>query len=294
MKFRKRMHLVAIFMLFIIRSAWSQERADYIIVENPQPLIVYDQFQRRVDTGRLKIFSTYVPLKVIRENDLFSDRISRVMGVELFSRRYHIMQNESGGLVNESDAGYVKRFNNCTIRNDTIEVLHDNRIRLYNRPATADDHIIETMDRETHLKRIFSKNGYHYVAELGIVPQYGWVRLPRTSAWTFLRKRTSSKMITLPVDIQNQIEQRLATVNQKYQTYFRSFNRIHQSSKPIPQWKKEPVEKGLKYRLDETGYMDRLNESTYYLVQDLQNMLVGTSFEVIHNADIIVIQPKNQ
>ena len=119
---------------------------------------------------------------------------------------------------------------------------------------------------------------------------YGWCSLSDKSAWQPVI-RVKKVDTTLKSDLAERIIERIKRANETYEQYFERFNIITGKRKSIPQWRYSYSEELIRCTLtDPYKESNLLEESTQYLVQDIENLLLGKPFIVHYRDGEILIQ----
>ncbi|MCB0280823.1 MAG: hypothetical protein KDD94_15060, partial [Calditrichaeota bacterium] len=109
--------------LLISISLFSQEKVDYVIIQNPQNLLIYNKYQQVIEKNEQVRFRDYSPFKILERNMQFNDQINYGMKVEYEGEQYYIGKNEKGHLLNLKDAGKIDVIENAEEIDRQIELL---------------------------------------------------------------------------------------------------------------------------------------------------------------------------
>jgi hypothetical protein len=91
-------------------------------------------------------------------------------------------------------------------------------------------------------------------------------------------------------DVSRRIQKRLDLANELYKSYFNYFNNLTHQQKSIPYWQ-IVAEKGT-YHCTLKGSQQtiiQLQQSTDYIVQDIEQLLLGKPFSVSSSGNLITI-----
>lgn len=261
------------------------QQADFLIVEIPQALTIYNRYQQTLGDADKRLLAPYTPFRILSEEELLSDQISLASRCVLNGEMFFLLRDDKGHYYGQEQAGYLQFFRAAMVLGDTIEVQQDNRIDLY---ATAED--MRANRNRTILStgqlcvRIFRHQNRDYVRLTGESPRYGWMRLSDDRSWSrYVPPRESTGGI--PENILRRVQARIQTANNAYAGFFAYFNRQYGRNETIPAWQLSFSEAKIEGRLNEPSYMQGLKRSNRYLFQDLENLLLGTDL-ILHLGEI--------
>ena len=106
-----------------------------------------------------------------------------------------------------------------------------------------------------------------------------------------MTKKSTEEGAVLSKIIQKRILTRIVSTNALYRKTFSHFNSITGGEKTIPRWRCECREDRIRCELSRPyRNTDELSASTRSLVEDLQNLLVGTDLRVVQRSGELVIE----
>lgn len=161
--------------------------ADFIVVENPGNLIVYNLYEQQISFREQRSLFPYPyqPIRIIETDGFFSDMFTRCMKIRLGYEFFFLRKDGKGNLSNFENLGYHKIFHKCSVLSDTVEVLKDRTLFLRKRPELSSS----TKDQKNLLLRgnkliqIFDQPQespfWVYVKVLNDKLNFGWVYLPK-------------------------------------------------------------------------------------------------------------------
>jgi hypothetical protein len=292
-------HLVLLLYIFFASALSPRglaEQADFLIVENPAYLLIYNKYQQRLTFQESTRLPPYQPLQILEEDFLLSDGYTPSLRVKSSGETYFVIKNQEGDLANESEIGYHQVFKNCTVLKDTVEILADGAIFLakiptYNSTPQSKKYFLEKGDR---LLRLFSKGGFVYVRKSGPETDFGWSNLAagrQNSRWR-IKTKTTGRDITIPVEISRRIEEKIREVNYTLKQLFDYFNQQTAQQKPAPQWEIEFTDTRITCALNDPAYREDFPESTRLLLNSLENILLGTPYGVFYQQGEIEVRRK--
>lgn len=280
------MRIKFIFLLFLIIciSIKAGETVDYLIISDPQKLSIFNQFEQALSDKEFSRFYPFSPLQIINRKETLGDQITEALKCNYLGTTYFILTDNKGEPRSSSSSIYKKIFRNCNILNDTVTI--NKNMNVYERfPASGKIHNCKIGQS---IIRIFRHSDYVYV----FIPenkQFGW-----TGNITGLFKKSQKKHLGESVleidDIVDIVDSRLKSVNDDYEIFFNYFNNLTQQGKAIPEWTIINDGKQLRCKLNASGHIsEQLSQSTRYVVQDIEQMLLGKPFVVQYASGEIII-----
>lgn len=300
---RIKSHIFYLFSFAIIFgfsvSATAQsagEKVDFLIVEHPSALLIYNKYQQKLSYQEQAKLLPYHPMQVLEEDTHLNDGYTPCMKVRMDNNTYFLIKDEEGNFVNEGGIGYHSLFQNCTVLQDTAEVLSNRTIFISKTPTyqstnQSQKHFLQKGDR---LLRLFSLGGYVYVQTLAAEKDFGWCNLSentRNQSWRMVHQ-TIRQQKGIPTEISQRIESNIQEVNFLLEQLFTYFNRETAEDKPIPRWKIDASDTRITCSLNDPQYIGAFPESTRYLMNSLENAVLGTPYSVFHDGGVIEVRRK--
>ena len=275
-------------LLFLIIAAIAQGRADYLIIADPLDYTIYNQYEQPISESEKYDFVSYAPFQIIDKNVTLGDQITRALKFVFQQKMYYLLMAEDGKFAGEKSKTGRQTFHNAEPIEDTIEVVGGGLAMV-----SGSGRIVE-IAKGLRVVRVFRSGPRYYCAAPGDRAAYGWSSLEPRSAWRknerVVPAKSSVKDTGLSETLQQRILALITSANELYRTCFSHFNSLTGDEKVIPQWR--CACSGNRTRCELAGPYknnDQISESSRYLVQDIQNMLIGTDFGVIcKNGEIII------
>ena len=268
--------LLFIFNIILLVGPLSGQHADYLIVENPQALTIYNRYQQTLADADKGLLAPYTPFRILNEEELLSDQISLASRCLFNGEILFLLRDDGGHYYGQEQAGYVKIFKAAAVLGDTIEIIQRKHINLYS--PEQDIRIsrkLTTLSGGQLCVRIFRHQSRDYVRLIGESQPYGWLRLSDEQSWSrYVPPREATGAI--PQNILQRVQTRIQAANNAYAAYVAYFNRHYGRNETIPAWQLSLSESQIEGRLNEPSYMQGLKRSNRYLFQDLENLLLGT------------------
>lgn len=269
---------VSIFLLFIAFDyGFSATHADYLVVERPQQLVIYNQYQQRASPSEKSALLSNVPFRILNPHDVLGDGFTRCMKVELGGKNFFLEKDENGTLLGAEGAGARQMYSSAEVLEDTIEILKANRLVLSDmRQSRMTD--LQEGDR---VIRIFRLSAKVYGKLLGAYERYGWINLGDVLSkdWRVARELGLSVSDQLQ-KVLPQIEVRLKEVNEKLTSLYEHFNRKSSQRRQPPQWQLQRVGNSISCILLPDGSGDQFAKSSILLGKNLEGLLLGTDLRV--------------
>lgn len=278
-------------LICLTADTFADQKVDFLIIENLKSYSILDKYEQPISGQGKDIFQPYAPLQIINDDATLGDAITEAMKVQHNHKLYYLLKDDNGNLVGDKKSLYRQTFKNCEIVEDTVSIIKARSILLaVQYPGKG---------KRTYLKkdenciRMFRYKNLYYIQTIGSSERYGWCSLSQKGAWKIVEHTTPQKDYVLSSFLQERIVARIDKANRTYIQYFEYFNQITHQQKSIPQWRYTSGEDMIHCTLTGTYQnTEQLEESTYYLVQDLENMLLGKPYVVEYQTGEIVIKKK--
>ncbi len=269
--------LFSFFLLLVFDNPLFAARADYLVVEHPQELIVYNQYQQRVSSSEKDALLAFVPFKILSVEDVLGDGFTPCMRVELGGKKFFLEKDKDGALLGAERAGARQVYRSAEILDDTIEILNTRRI------VFSDGQHSRTpeLQKGDKVLRIFRSEGRVYVKLLGGNGQYGRINLDDVSTKDWRIAREVGLSVSDQVQkVVPQVENKLKEINTKLVRLYEHFNNKFSQQQPPPQWRLQPAGTTILCLLVSGSSVDGFDESTNLLAKNIEGLLIGTGLEV--------------
>jgi len=283
-------HCTAILLATAVVSLVAQataETADYAILRSHETLTIFDHYQQPLSKEKRELLLPYAPLRVIENDRLLGDQITRALEVVFDGESYFVMRDEGGGLAGATGNEIRSTLRGATVMGDTVEAGSGSILFT---PAAVTSGGVHLRKGE-RVARIFRHGGRYYVLRLERPQRYGWT--PVRAAWNETSEEYKNEQ--LPTTLRERLIERVKEANNSYRAFFEHFNSVTGKDKKIPRWTAAPQGDKLHWVLtkpyDRTG---ELAESTHQLVQDLQSMLLGKPYVAVCDNGELVIRPREE
>ncbi|NLD98359.1 MAG: hypothetical protein GX640_00660 [Fibrobacter sp.] len=267
-------------MLSVIYS----KSADFIIISDPLKLSIYNQYEQSVNQSEKELLLSNTPFQIVNRNELLGDQITEALRGLHSGSVYYIIKDGKGNFKSEQPT-QTKIYTKCTVFGDTVTLKKSVTLR-----TPFSDRSISCKEGMV-LVRIFQTGSSFFVLKNDSPKQYGWYDGdPSVFKQRQTTQKTESNELT---NIESSIQTRLAHANKIYADYFNYFNSVTQQQKTIPQWNLTRSGQTIKCKLISSNQLTmQMEQSTQYIVQEIEQTLLGKPFTVQYNAGEITIKPR--
>jgi hypothetical protein len=285
--------LIGATLLFLYALSYPQKTADFLVLEQPERFTILNQYQQPLSDKERAALAPGFPLQIINAEETLGDQITRAVQGSFDNRTWFLQKDDSGNLLGGSENNGVRTYKGCTVAYDTVDIVKDNSIRFSEKAASGSG--TQFLKKGENIKRIFQYRGQWYVRRAGRAAAFGWSSFSDAPAWRRI-KAVAVADTGISDFLQQRIIERFRTANNTYRKYFSHFNKITGKEKTIPQWQWDLGQALIIHCYLNAPYRtgSQLEESTRYLVRDLENMLIGKQYEVVCEKGDITLKPKER
>lgn len=272
-------HRLFLLLLTGFSFSFSQKTADFLILDHPQKYAILDQYQQPVPQSGRDAFVEGTPLQIISSDDLLGDQITHALQGSFEGKTWYLQKDDAGNLAG-ADAKESRHIcKGCEIGSDTVEIIKDKALSF---SETGGARVF--LARQEKVTRIFrNKDQWYLRRRTGGTVMYGWSSFSNTGAWRRVVAAAAPADTGISDYLQQRIIERFRAANATYQQYFGHFNAVTGKDETIPVWRWDVVRPGMKMHFflnDPYRTGSGLEESTRYLVRDLENLLIGRQYDV--------------
>ena len=268
----------------------SKAAAEYLIVEHTDQLLIYSKYQQRIHQQEMEAFVPFIPLRVLESSGVLNDNYTPCIKVELDGGTFYLIKNDADSFMGAENIGFNHLYKNTLSLQDTVEVTSMAGAVLFSPDKTQRF----TLQKDEKLIRYFQDGSLTYVRLLFKSSQYGWSRLG-TNVRVIHAKEKEGKLTANTVlqdKTRGRIEAKIKEVNTLFANIFLYFNSQSTEKKTVPQWRSVESERGVAYILEPQAYGSSFPETDRYIVRELDNILIGTSYTMSSAPGKIEIQHK--
>jgi hypothetical protein len=284
--------LILIVSLFAVSlSAQHQHTtANYLLVEHPERLIVYNRYQQHSTPEEQKLLTPFVPIKILDAEATLNDDFTPCLKVDIQGQIFYLLKNEVFEVPGKK-LGTMRVLNRVTVLNDTIRLVSSD-ITL----TIPDQKKSHRLQAGAILERYFQDGKTTFVRLSGQRPEYGWVHFSmgeKTKEYIVLSS-TKSIATNVPLSdaIRKRIQVKLIEANKALADLFAYFNTETKTRKIAPQWRLVTFKQQYACILEPTEYGKQYAESSRYLAGDIESILLGTNYGTIMSPGRIEIHSK--
>jgi hypothetical protein len=274
--------------LFLCAPAWSAKPArEFLVIGNPSVCALYDQYEQALTPTRKKALPTNAPFEIRDNRELMGDQISQAMRLSLLGTTYYLLLDDKGNITGLPPSASPVRYRGCMPGYDTLTVVAAS-LSLTRKPSGGGS--IATLNNGAAVLRIFTWQGSAYVLSASPDPRYGWCRSSERLLRPIVQKSasTGSDFALL----HQRIMKRLIEANDRYDTLFSYFSSRTRQEKSKPEWVADPTVDRQYILRGSDEVVTVLENSTRYLVRDIERMLLGKPFLVSYRKGIISIESR--
>jgi hypothetical protein len=284
----KNLYWLIIFCLwsaFPLHSASGpQKSGNYLVIENPAALKIYNKYEQRIDAQELQLFKPFCALRLTGINTTLSDNFTLADRVEMDGETFYLLKSNRQSFDLLRPAGYLKEFRGVAVIEDTIVISRDNRIFLQTPAAAAPK---TPLPSGTLLRRIFASGNKTYILLLDQNRLYGWCNLADRRSW---RKFDQPLAETKLTNILQQLQKIFDRYNSLYRQSFQYFNIQNAEHRAIPYWQLELKNKQISADLHNIPGLSAFQYSLPYLINELQQNLRNTHLHITQTDNGIEIR----
>ena len=275
-----------VFILFFVINGFSQSNKNFLIVENPFELKIYNKYEQNLSPVDSSYLQPFCPIEIIDGKTLLSDNYTPAFIGKIENQSFYFLKPEKNLPLNKLFTSYSKQYKNVQGLMDTIQIVMDNKIVLYNE---MDKNQRQTLVPDTKLFRIFRKGTKTYVKILSELPIYGWCELSNKNTWIYYHSPTKKKNEDI-ADVESVIKNKLVETNSVIKKLFNHFNHLNRVQVQYPYWTYLIKENEFVCTMlnNENNY--DFTESTNILINELQLSLSHTSYKVLWYSNEILVQ----
>jgi len=270
--------------LFLIWLLWIipafAETADYWIIEDPAALVIFNQYEQRLNSSDKSAFRRFSAWEILSRDQLLSDQYTRVARARYDQNIYYLQLTDGKNLVNHEQAGKIEIIKNVRPLSDTIRVKHSRRLRLESGKE------FQELPEGMLLQRCFSYGKNIFVRELD-GPLSGWLKGSRADFEIF---HIDKKAAAYEARLFDQINRIFQSYNQRLEKLFSRLNNWYNKSLPPPKWERNISSSLLIYSLQPVSYQTHFPATRAFLIQELNDLLHGSEYSLVLDEASITIR----
>ena len=234
-RFRETLFLLCVLVTLLRPSARVISASSWLVAERPDHFLIFNKYQQQITPRERAMLAAFVPMRIIRNNDVLSDGFTSCMVVEIGGELFYIAKGKDGELSGSEHAGAIRRVNAGADLGDTIVVLTGGAFQVSSTPGVSRP----PLPRGEKLVRYFQEGDRTYVGTLDQRRVFGYVRLPssgRGLSWDHARSHAALGPAEIPQRLLAAVRENLDGVNKVYQALYAYFNTQTGEQRPVPRW----------------------------------------------------------
>ena len=265
-------------------AARASQQADFFIIENPSALTIFSRFEQPLAASRRASLPQYAAFQIVKDKTMLGDEVTAAIRVRMDFAEYFILCDEDAAMLGAGKAGSIQRMRNCAVLGDTVTVARDGAAVLSNPRKRI------RLAKGQKVIRVFNSGGRSYCLAAGGAAEYGWCD-GDMSALTAAPAPVARREGPISDDIARRIARRIESANSTYEKYFAYFNKETGNDKTVPRWDIEQTADMMRCTLKAAADC-RLDESTGYIVRDIEHIVSEQGLAVSRSANTITIAPQ--
>jgi|GEM_PF-6167841 len=218
---------------FFILPVPAQEQADFLLIESPQKLVIYNKYEQNISPAESRQLTPWQPLRIVDENIYLSDSFTRAMKVRLGRDTFFIIRDSETELRNQQLAGQLVTLKKAQVLSDSLQIISPDNLQSLQTP----DGKITAFDLRSGMKlqREIVYRGYSFVRTTELPLRYGWIKLPRRvgKSWQPMERATQDQSIDT---ILPQLQYQVNALNELYIKLYAHLNQKHGKNESPTQW----------------------------------------------------------
>ncbi|MEJ2543871.1 MAG: hypothetical protein P8Y99_07365 [Calditrichaceae bacterium] len=282
------MRVLATTLVFFTSIVYCQI-ADFLIVEDPSALTIYNKYQQSISDQIQNQFVPFTPFQIIEQDELLTDQISHASRVLFEDDIYFILKEDEDNYISDKNE-YYGLFENCKLLGDTIKILRNNRVSIFSKPIylyNKNQHMY--LDENQNCIRIFKYKNLYYLKMPGDSTVFGWSQLPR-NGWE-VSHGSQLSLHVIPDNLVSRLKIRVDAANQDYENFFGYFGKKYNTENRIPYWDIEITDYEIQGTLNDPSFAENLKNSNRYLMQDIDNLFLGSNFTLMYTDSTFFVKP---
>lgn len=280
-------------LVLLFTALYAKEKSDYLIVENPEQLQILNRYQQKVREADQLNLMPFMPWKIISRDMLLSDGFSGAMEVEFNGRIFFLVLNEENELIAQNSNNDIRIIEQVTAIEDMYRIERDKSVLFSKIPINQRDPRFPRnyLQKGDLLKAVFKKGPDYFVFRID-ESQYGWIRYSGYAVKKLEPKEVEQE-VRLPQTAITRVREKLDDLNNLFRKLYSDLNESYSVNNNTPVLTMESSNNHITINLP-TGFAENYSKSLTYLINDLENILIGSPFSVVRTNDVLEIKTKEQ
>jgi hypothetical protein len=264
-----------LFIVLFISLCYGQEArrttSDYWVIENPSALVIYNNYEQRLTKNEKSLLPKFSAWRIIETDHLLSDQFTLTIKTEYIRKTYFIQISSEGEVVNSPLAGKIFKFTKASVQGDTVRIKTNDKLSLQHGDIQIN------LSEGMLIQRIFLHRKKTFARDIaGNIS--GWIEGNGPAHWESYIPETSD--LALEKQIFSRIDHIFESYNTRLDKLFTHLNKLYNKSKASPHWRSEESLSFLKYTMGPQEYMNQFTDSQSYLIQELNDLLYGSYYQL--------------
>jgi hypothetical protein len=282
-----RMVLWIVLGIALFMPAQSQNKAEYLLVEHPESLHIYNSYQQRISQEEKNFFVPFIPLKILNHQIVMNDNFTTCMEVEVKGKRFFLLLSEDKILSGLEKTNSYRFTPSIPMEEDTVTLKTN---CLFQSPSKH--HGSSILRKGNQVVRFFTEKNLTYINLLGPKTTYGWADLSNKETYVIARRERRPVELSnqLSSTIVQQMERVISESNHVIRILFSYYEKKKENKTPMPQWRL--VKKDLFYHcvVEPNSFVQKYPKSTECLVDEFNLILENTTYEAIVTSGHIIVR----
>ena len=282
------------FLIFPVNILLSQTpTANFLIARNPVELEILNQYQQKLTSSQKQSLLKYTPWQIIEPNILLSDNYTKAMRVKFDSQYYYFVRDEDENLITSSIAPQIETYKNCSLYDQFSEIIMDKAVLFREIPFSLNREGFpkEYLEKGTVFRMLFKK-GSSYFVNVQSQNRFGWVRINNRAAINYNNEKKKNSNSGFSEILLTQLDEKIFQINSLYLRLYKYLNTKYAQQKTVPYWEIISLQNEIRLSLKNENH-DKIKKSMTYLINDLENMIIGQALEINSSQEQIVLKLKN-
>lgn len=278
----------ALFILLLVLTSANGQKADYLIVEKPAALTIFNRFRQTLAPTEKNKMPRFSAFRIIENKITLNDQITEVSKVEWNHESFFLLLDSEGQIKNLDSAGFTRFFQNARVVDDTVQTLEGHTVQL---SPIGESSARQALPAGTLVKRIFLWRERYLAQNLQSTSPPGWLNKSDRHKWEIRQRQLPAERSTLAQDLIDRLRLRVESANRSYLNFFSHFNKQGARHIAVPRWNFFKDENRLRFQFSDPALLERLPHSTAQLLSELNNMIIGLNWRAALTKSAIVIEP---
>ncbi len=259
----------------------AQKRADFLVVENPTNLVIWNKFKQPITDSERNLFIKNQPMLVTSLGGLLSDGVRAYTEIELNNSKFYLLKEINGNYYNYNKAGLIKLYKDKRYFYDSLEIINPDKNNL----QSLDRKKKLTLAKKEVVLRIFEDNNSFYVKLKNNT--YAWLKVGKLNTDYVLVKKTESKNSKLSKEDVDKVKKVFKYSDELLTKIYKDLNKFKNKNLTAPKWRLDITENKIIATLSNS--FTKFNDSNKRLVNRLESLLLGSGLKVRLNKQNIEI-----